>query len=339
LIKHLLALFITLYNQFLILKLIIMKAIGYNSYGGIDKLQILEVESPKPKRHEVAVKVSAISINPVDLKKMRGGFKPITSIKKFPIITACDFSGEIVEIGNDVGAFKVGDKVFGMQDILFNGSAAEKITISQKYISLAPNNFELSDSAAIPQVGNTSLLALRNIASLRKGHKLLINGASGGVGTFALQMAKIYEADITAVTSDRNIEWIKNEFDIENIIDYTKTDITDTSDKYDIIFDANGNLSFPKISNSLSANGIYVTTKFNIYNNIDTAKQFFKRKKSRTVLSGRTSTSNLDMFRMWMEDGKLKPVIEKTYSFDQYHEAYEHLSSGRAKGKLLIKIN
>ena len=316
-----------------------MRAIGYNSYGGIDKLQILEVESPKPKRHEVAVKVSAISINPVDLKKMRGGFKPITSIKKFPIITACDFSGEIVEIGNDVGAFKVGDKVFGMQDILFNGSAAEKITISQKYISLAPNNFELSDSAAIPQVGNTSLLALRNIASLRKGHKLLINGASGGVGTFALQMAKIYEADITAVTSDRNIEWIKNEFDIENIIDYTKTDITDTSDKYDIIFDANGNLSFPKISNSLSINGIYVTTKFNIYNNIDTAKQFFKRKKSRTVLSGRTSTSNLDMFRMWMEDGKLKPVIEKTYSFDQYHEAYEHLSSGRAKGKLLIKIN
>ena len=316
-----------------------MKAIGYNSYGGIDKLQILEVESPKPKRHEVAVKVSAISINPVDLKKMRGGFKPITSIKKFPIITACDFSGEIVEIGNDVGAFKVGDKVFGMQDILFNGSAAEKITISQKYISLAPNNFELSDSAAIPQVGNTSLLALRNIASLRKGHKLLINGASGGVGTFALQMAKIYEADITAVTSDRNIEWIKNEFDIENIIDYTKTDITDTSDKYDIIFDANGNLSFPKISNSLLTNGIYVTTKFNIYNNIDTAKQFFKRKKSRTVLSGRTSTSNLDMFRMWMEDGKLKPVIEKTYSFDQYHEAYEHLSSGRAKGKLLIKIN
>ena len=177
-----------------------MKAIGYNSYGGIDKLQILEVESPKPKRHEVAVKVSAISINPFDLKKMRGGFKPITSIKKFPIITACDFSGEIVEIGNDVGAFKVGDKVFGMQDILFNGSAAEKITISQKYISLAPNNFELSDSAAIPQVGNTSLLALRNIASLRKGHKLLINGASGGVGTFALQMSKIYEADITAVT-------------------------------------------------------------------------------------------------------------------------------------------
>ena len=316
-----------------------MRAIGYNSYGGIDKLQILEVESPKPKRHEVAVKVSAISINPFDLKKMRGGFKPITSIKKFPIITACDFSGEIVEIGNDVGAFKVGDKVFGMQDILFNGSAAEKITISQKYISLAPNNFELSDSAAIPQVGNTSLLALRNIASLRKGHKLLINGASGGVGTFALQMSKIYEADITAVTSDRNIEWIKNEFDIENIIDYTKTDITDTSDKYDIIFDANGNLSFPKISNSLSTNGIYVTTKFNIYNNIDTAKQFFKRKKSRTVLSGRTSTSNLDMFRMWMEDGKLKPVIEKTYSFDQYHEAYEHLSSGRAKGKLLIKIN
>ena len=139
---------------------------------------------------------------------MNGGFKLITNIKKFPKVVGCDFSGEIVEIGKDVGAFKVGDNVFGMTDVLFSGSAAEKIKISQKSIALAPKNVDLEHSAAIPQVANTSLLAMRNIASLRKGHKLLINGASGGVGTTALQIASIYEAETTAVTSYRNIDWI-----------------------------------------------------------------------------------------------------------------------------------
>lgn len=316
-----------------------MKALGYNTYGDIDNLEILEVKEPRIKKTEVIVKVAAISLNPVDIKKMQGGFKPITNINKFPIITACDFSGEITEIGRDVGAFKVGDKVFGMTDILFGGSAAEKIRISQKFISLVPKNISLNEAAAIPQVGNTSLLALRNIASIRKGHKILINGASGGVGTFALQMAKIYEADITAVTSERNSDWIKNDFKINDVIDYTKDDILSTDNKYDIIFDANGNLSFPKVSKILSANGIYVSTKNNIYNNIDVAKQLFQRKKSRVVLSGRTSTANLDLFRMWIEDGKIKPIIDKIFSFDKYLDAYKHLSSGRAKGKIILTID
>ena len=316
-----------------------MKAIGYNSYGDIDNLEILEVAEPRPKRTEVIVKIEAVSLNPVDIKKMQGGFKPITNLNKFPIFTACDFSGEITEIGRDVGAFKVGDKVFGMTDILFNGSAAEKIKISQKLISLVPKNIKLHEAAAIPQVANTSLLALRNIASIRKGHKILINGASGGVGSFAIQMAKIYETEITAVTSDRNYEWIKNDFNIDDVVDYTKEDILSSSKKYDIVFDANGNLSFPKASKILSANGMYVTTKNNIYNNIDVAKQLFQRKKSRVVLSGRTSTANLDLFRMWIEDGKIKPVIEKIFSFDQYLDAYNHLKSGRAKGKILLTFN
>ena len=170
-----------------------MKALIYYSYGDIDTLEVGEINEPRPNSNEVVVKVKAISLNPVDLKKMKGGFKLITNIKKFPKVVGCDFSGEIIEIGKDVGAFKVGDNVFGMTDILFSGSAAEKIKISQKSIALAPKNIDLEHSAAIPQAANTSLLALRNIASLRKGHKLLINGASGGVGTIALQIASIYE--------------------------------------------------------------------------------------------------------------------------------------------------
>ena len=208
-----------------------MKALIYYSYGDIDTLEVGEINEPRPNSNEVVVKVKAISLNPVDLKKMRGGFKLITNIKKFPKVVGCDFSGEIIEIGKDVGAFKVGDNVFGMTDILFSGSAAEKIKISQKSIALAPKNIDLEHSAAIPQAANTSLLALRNIASLRKGHKLLINGASGGVGTIALQIASIYEAETTAVTSYRNIDWIKEEFKPQNIIDYTKEDFTNLNEK------------------------------------------------------------------------------------------------------------
>ena len=316
-----------------------MKALIYYSYGDIDSLEVGEINEPRPNNNEVVVKVRAISLNPVDLKKMNGGFKPITNIKKFPKIVGCDFSGEIVEIGKDVGAFKVGDNVFGMTDVLFSGSAAEKIKISQKSIALAPKNIDLEQAAAIPQVTNTCLLALRNIASLRKGHKLLINGASGGVGTIALQIASIYEAETTAVTSYRNVDWIKNEFKTQNVIDYTKEDFTNLDEKYDVIFDANGNRSFPDVEECLTANGVYVTTKNNVYNQIDFVKQFIKRKKSRVVLSAKSTTSSLDMFRMWVEDEKLKPIIEKTYLFDQFIDAYKYLAEGRTKGKIVLKIN
>ena len=316
-----------------------MKALIYYSYGDIDTLEVGEINEPRPNSNEVVVKVKAISLNPVDLKKMRGGFKLITNIKKFPKVVGCDFSGEIIEIGKDVGAFKVGDNVFGMTDLLFSGSAAEKIKISQKSIALAPKNIDLEHSAAIPQAANTSLLALRNIASLRKGHKLLINGASGGVGTIALQMASIYEAETTAVTSYRNIDWIKEKFKPQSIIDYTKEDFTNLNEKYDVIFDANGNKSFPDVEKCLNSNGVYVTTKNNIYNQIDFIKQFVKNKKSRVVLSAKSTTSSLDMFRMWVEDGKLKPIIEKIYSFEQFSEAYAHLAEGRTKGKIILNIN
>ena len=315
-----------------------MKAIVYNSYGDIDSLEIGEINEPRPSSNEVVVKVKAISLNPVDLKKMSGGFKLITNVKKFPKIMGCDFSGEIIEIGKDVGAFKVGDNVFGMTDILFGGSAAEKIKISQKSIALAPKNINLEESAAIPQAANTSLLALRNLASIRQGHKLLINGASGGVGTTALQIASIYETEITAVTSYRNTDWIKESFKTENVIDYTKEDFTNLDEKYDVIFDVNGNKSFIDVEKCLTSNGVYVTTKNNVFNQIDFVKQFIKRKKSKVVLSGKSTTSSLDMFRMWTEDGKLKPIIEKTFSFDEFKNAYAYLSTGRAKGKLILTI-
>ena len=316
-----------------------MKAIVYHRYGDFNSLEIGEIPKPIPNSNEVIVKVKAISLNPVDLKKMRGGFKPITNIKKFPITIGADFSGEITEIGTNVGAFKVGDKVFGMTFILFEGSAADEIKISQKRIALAPNNIDLIEAASIPQVANTSLLSLRDHGSLRRGHKLLINGASGGVGTMALQIANIFEAETTAVASFRNADRIKKDFNPHKVIDYTAEDFTQLDEKYDLIFDVNGNRSFNEVEKCLNTNGIYITTLVNIYNQIDFIKQFTKRKKSKVVISGATTTSNLNLFRMWIEDGKVKPVIDKIYEFDDYKEAYEYLDSGRAKGKIILKID
>jgi|TARA_B110000483_G_scaffold214431_1_gene264282 NADPH:quinone reductase-like Zn-dependent oxidoreductase len=316
-----------------------MKAIIYNRYGGPEVLESQEIPDPKPKSHEVLIKVESISLNPVDAKARQGGFKPISNLLRFPRTTGTDFSGAITEIGKNVSGFKVGDSVYGWSNPLVNnGSASEMLTISEKSIALAPNNINLTDVPALPCGALTSLIALRDLAPIRDGHKILINGSSGGTGTMALQVAKIFGGEVTAVTSSRNSERIMNDFEPDHIIDYTKNNFIESNNTYDVIFDVQGNKSFNEVEKCLTANGIYITTQPNIYNSIDFAKSFLSRKKSKIVIC-RSKTSDLNHIRIWVEEGKIKPVIEKVYEFDQFKEAYEHLATGRVKGKLILKIN
>jgi NADPH:quinone reductase-like Zn-dependent oxidoreductase len=315
-----------------------MKAIVYSNYGGPEVLKLKDIETPKPKPSEVLVKVEAISLNPVDAKARRGGFRPMSDLLKFPRVTGTDFSGVIIETGKNVSGFKVGDSVYGWANPLINnGSAAEMLTISEKSIALVPSNINLAESSAFPCGALTSLIVLRDLASIRDGHKILINGSSGGTGTMALQIAKILGGEITAVTSSRNSERIKNDFNPDYIIDYTKSDFIKDDKKYDVIFDVQGNKSFNEIQECLTSNGIYITTQPSIYNSIDVARSILSKKKSKIVIV-RSKTSDLNHIRIWVEEGKIKPVIEKVYEFDQFKEAYEHLATGRVKGKILLKI-
>ena len=315
-----------------------MKAIIYSNYGGPEVLKLQDIKSPRPKSSEVLVKVEAISLNPVDAKARRGGFRPISDLLKFPRVTGTDFSGVIIEIGRNVSGFKVGDSVYGWSNpIINNGSAAEMLTISEKSIALVPTNVDLAESAVFPCGALTSLIVLRDLAPIRNGHKILINGSSGGTGTMALQIAKILGGEITAVTSSRNSERIKRDFNPDHIIDYTKSDFIKDDKKYDVIFDVQGNKSFNEIQECLTANGTYITTQPSIYNSIDVARNILSKRKSKIVIC-RSKTSDLNHIRIWVEENKIKPIIEKVYEFEHYREAYEHLDTGRVKGKLLIKI-
>ena len=315
-----------------------MKAVVYNTYGGPEVLKIQDVSIPKPKSNEVLIKVDSISLNPVDAKARRGGFRPMSDLLKFPRITGSDFAGIITETGNRVSGFKVGDAVYGWaQPLLNNGSAAEMVCISEKAIALAPNNISLSEASAIPCGALTSLISLRDLAPIRNGHKVLINGASGGTGTMATQIAKIFGGEITVVTSPNNSERIKNDYKPDRIIDYTKDDFVNLEDQYDVIFDVQGNKAINEVEHCLTSNGIYVTTQPSIYSSIDVVKSVLSKKKSKIVIC-RSRTSDLNMIRLWVEENKIKPAIEKVYDFDQFKDAYEHLATGHVKGKLILKI-
>ena len=315
-----------------------MKAVVYNNYGGPEVLEIQDILTPQPKSHEVLVKVDSISLNPVDAKARRGGFRPISDLLKFPRITGSDFSGVITETGSRVSGFKVGDLVYGWaQPLLNNGSAAELVCISEKAIALAPKNISLSEASALPCGALTSLISLRDLAPIRNGHKVLINGASGGTGTMATQIAKIFGGEITVVTSPNNSERIMNDFKPDRIIDYTKEDFAILGDQYDVIFDVQGNKAINEIEQCLTSNGIYITTQPSIYSTIDAAKSIFSKKKSKTVIC-RSRTSDLNLIKLWVEENKIKPVIEKVYNFDQFREAYDHLATGHVKGKILLTI-
>ena len=315
-----------------------MKAVVYDTYGGPEVLEIRDVPIPRPKANEALIKVDSISLNPVDAKARRGGFRPISDLLKFPRITGTDFAGVITETGSGVSGFKVGDVVYGWaQPLLYNGSAAEMVCISEKAIALAPNNISLSEASALPCGALTSLISLRDLAPIRNGHKVLINGASGGTGTMATQIAKIFGGEITVVTSPNNSERIKNDYKPDRIIDYTKDDFVDLEDQYDVIFDVQGNKAINEVEHCLTSNGIYITTQPSIYSSIDAVKSVLSKKKSKIVIC-RSRTSDLNIIRLWVEENKIKPAIEKVYDFDQFKDAYEHLATGRVKGKLILKI-
>ena len=187
--------------------------------------------------------------------------------------------------------------------------------------------------------GLTTYYLLHKTYPVSGDETILFHAAAGGVGQIFCQWAKSLGCKVIGtVGNDEKINLAKK-YGCYEIINYTKEDFANLNEKFDVIWDANGNRSFPEVEKCLTNNVIYVTTKNNIYNQIDFAKQFMQRKKSKVVLSARSTTSNLDMFRMWIEDGKLRPIIEKTFTFDEFKDAYEHLAGGRAKGKIVLKIN
>lgn len=317
-----------------------MKAAIINEFGSPKVFEIEDVERPEIKPDQLLIKVHAVSVNPIDWKQRKGNHKLILG-KPFPIVLGYDVCGVVVEVGKEISKFKKGDVVFGALDNKYGGALAEFALGHENCFALKPQNISELEAAAYPMVSLTSLQALRDIVNLKPGQTVLINGASGGVGHMTLQIAKLLGAKVIAVASDKSKEFI-NQFKPDEFIDYTKQDILKSDIKVDVFFDVFGNYTFPKTKKLLNPGGIYLNLEY-----INTLKKmpvywlhqlFSKGKKAKSLLMKHDS-KDLERIAKWIEEGKIKVNIDKTFSLAQISEAHEYTQQGHNKGKNIVVID
>ena len=320
-----------------------MKAIVYHDYGSPDVLQLEEIEKPVAADNEVLIKVRAASINPLDWHFMRGTPYIVRIVMtglskpKNPRL-GVDVAGQVEAVGSTVTQFKPGDEVFGT----CRGAFAEYVCTSESNLVIKPNNVTFEQAAAVPIAAFTALQGLRDKGKIQPGQKVLVNGASGGIGTFAVQIAKSYGAEVTAVCSTRNIEMVRS-IGADRVIDYTREDFTKSEQQYDLIFDAIGNHSLSARRRLLSPKGICVMAggpsgrwKMGLASGIKALvwSQFSSRKL--IGLLAKASKEDLTILQNLMETGKIKPVIDRRYKLSELPEAIRYLEEGHAHGKVVI---
>ena len=311
-----------------------MKIAVNRQFGDTDKIEIIDTELPKASRDEVLVKVKCAGLNPKDILIRKGKFRQLTG-SKFPQAIGFDFSG-IIEASNS-NRFAKGDEVFGMINGWKGRCCAEYVNVKEKELYKKPQNISFEEAAGIPLAGQTALQAMRDIGKLGQGKKILINGASGGVGTLAIQIAKELGAVLTTISSTKNLEFCKS-LGADFTISYEETNIPDLTDKYDVFFDVFGNFSFRKVADILTLNGKYVTTvpKSSIFK-----EQFFNvfRKKKAKMVYVKSDDKDLKWLSRKMSEKKINPIIDKIFDFEEIRIAQKYIESKRAKGKVILMIN
>ncbi len=313
-----------------------MKAVVINKFGGNEVVEIKDMPQPAPGSEDVLIKVHAASVNPVDWKTRYGHVRIFTG-SKFSMVLGRECAGEVVETGSMVKTFKKGDRVIGVPGIRCMGAFAEYACAPEKTVFFKPENISFEEAATVPVAGLTALQALRDKGRVGSGKRVLINGASGGVGHFAVQIAKISGAEVTAVCSGANIGFVKS-LGADHAIDYTKEDFTKSSVSYDIIFDAVAKRSFGDCRKALTANGVYVSTLPTvsvILNQYLTG--FLTRRKARMIMVAPTA-ADMEWMKMQLEAGRIRIIIDKAYSLDKAKEALAYSESGKARGKIVLKM-
>ncbi|MCG5057551.1 MAG: NAD(P)-dependent alcohol dehydrogenase [Limnoraphis sp. WC205] len=314
-----------------------MKAVIYNQYGSANVLEYREIDTPKIKPDELLVKISATSINPVDWKIRQGSVQLISGYN-FPKKIGADLSGVVVEVGEGVTRFQPGDEVYTFLNPVSGGACAQYAAVPASSVALKPSTMTHEEAAAVPIAGLTALQSLFDLGQIRPGQKVLINGASGGVGTYAVQIAKVMETEVTGVCSTANLERVK-ELGADIVIDYTQVDFTQQSTKYDIILDAVGKQIFSNCENVLQPDGIYISTlpaPENILASLQT--WLFSGKKSAKLVLAQPSRRDLDALRDWIEAGKIRSVIDRVYALSDIIEAHNYSETERAVGKIVCVV-
>lgn len=304
-----------------------MKAVVYKKYGAPEVLKLIDIKKPQPKDNEILVKIHAATVTSGDVRLRSSDFPPLFWLparlifglfKPKKSILGHELAGTIEKIGKSVTKFNVGDEVFGTTTMLKTGSYAEYICLPQQWkhgvVAIKPKNLNFKEAAALP-VGSMTAMYLLNKANLKKGQRVLVYGASGSVGSYAVQLANKEGAEVTGVCSDSNLEMVKS-LGADHVINYKKNDYTESNEKFDIVFDAVGKTTKSEAKKVLNSGGVFVSVTMLTKEKVEYLKE----------------VKNL------VEQGKIKPFIDKTFTLNNLVKAHEYVDSGRKRGNIVIEI-
>jgi len=325
-----------------------MKAVVYTEYGAPEVLRLEEVDKPTPRDDEVLINVYAASVNPLDWHIMRGTPFFVRFEAGFPkpknTILGADIAGRVEAVGKGVTQFQPGDEVYGELSGSGLGGFAEYVCAREAALAPKPSSLSFEEAAALPVAAVTALQGLRDKGQVQSGQKVLINGASGGVGTFAVQLAKTYGAEVTGVCSTRNLDLVRS-IGADWVVDYTKEDFTRTGQQYDLIFDVVGNRSVSDYARALDPQGKCVvvgfTTLSHLLQVVSLGSWVSRRGRKKIGLMGTAKPNQKDLvfIKELIEAGKVAPVIDRTYSLSEVPEAIGYLEKGHARGKVVISLH
>jgi 2-desacetyl-2-hydroxyethyl bacteriochlorophyllide A dehydrogenase len=320
----------------------LMKAIVYTHYGPPDVLKLEEVEKPTPQDNEVLVKVHATSVNAGDWHLLRG--KPFLMrlmgfglLKPKNKILGSDIAGRVEAVGRNVKQFQTGDEVFGNTVEYGFGGFAEYVSVPENALVLKPTKISFEEAAAVPQAALVALQGLRDKGQIQSGQKVLIHGAGGGIGTFAVQLAKSFGAEVTGVDSTEKLDMLRS-IGADQVIDYTQEDFTKSGETYDVIFDVVGKTSFSGSVRSLKQNGRYLLANAGLSQMV--RGLWTSMISSKKVIFGAASekTEDLIFLKELIEAGKIKSVIDRRYPLEQIAEAHRYVDTGHKKGNVVITV-
>jgi NADPH:quinone reductase-like Zn-dependent oxidoreductase len=321
-----------------------MKAVVATKYGPPDVLQVQEVDKPAPTDSQLLVRVRAVSLNPAEWRMRRGMLLARVVTRAFsrppePMLAA-DFAGRVEAVGRDVSEYAVGDEVYGRRS---PDGFAEYVCVSEKSIARKPANVTFEQAAAVPVAGLTALQSIRDNGQLRPGQKVLINGAAGGVGTFGVQIAKAFGAEVTGVCSPRNLELVRS-LGADRVVDYTREDFTRSGQQYDLIIDNVGNRSLADQARVLRPGGICVIVGYTslplLFQHLVLARLISRMGSKRFgMMLARITHADLVVMNELMASGKVVPVVDRRYPLSQVVEAYRYVETLHARGKVVVTFD